>query len=325
MSLSTSFPLASRQWQRQSLASVLGSFLDGVVLTVSMHVEQKFWYSSLDSSEKKKTKISPATRTRTLFWRTWTLFWTNGISPFMEILIITPRPRTLFHTKSPRFQLGNGATPAGRGWYRRPDLVRLGRTENPSKSQLSHFLENDNKWIRLQHHVLSPLEQKKTNVAGEVERNFISRPLFVSGTRTIWSSDGNIGPVNHSNNTGEPVCCAETFHNILQVLSTQPSDDSLSHFAAQGIAHFLENHMGSGARKIEAIADGPECFLVPKPNGHKQLFFKQATLSLPGQSPTCTNPRSVPNCWTISSTVPQNNLKWLWKSSTTSRGTVVRK
>ena len=47
-------------------------------------------------------------------------------------------------------------------------------------------------------------------------------------------------------------------------------------FAAQSIAHFLENHMSSGARKIEAIADGPECFLVPKkPNGHKQLFFNR--------------------------------------------------
>ena len=46
--------------------------------------------------------------------------------------------------------------------------------------------------------------------------------------------------------------------------------------AAQSIAHFLENHMSSGARKIEAIADGPECFLVPKkPNGHKQLFFNR--------------------------------------------------
>ena len=32
-------------------------------------------------------------------------------------------------------------------------------------------------------------------------------------------------------------------------------------FAAQSIAHFLENHMSSGARKIEAIADGPKCFL----------------------------------------------------------------
>ena len=87
-------------------------------------------------------------------------FCTNGITLFMEVLIITPRPRTLFRTKSPWFHLGNDATPAGRGWYRRRDLVRLGRTENPSKSQLSHFFENDNKWIRLQHHVFSPLEQE---------------------------------------------------------------------------------------------------------------------------------------------------------------------
>ena len=53
--------------------------------------------------------------------------------------------------------------------------------------------------------------------------------------------------------------------------------------------------------------------------------FSTGTLSLPGQSPACTNPGSVPNCWTISSTVPRDNLKWLRKSSTTSRGTVVRK
>ena len=104
---------------------------------------------------KKKTKISPATRTCTS-----SFFLYKWYHSFMEVLIITPRLRTLFRTKSPWFHLGNDATPAGRGWYRRRDLVRLGRTENPSKSQLSHFFENDNKWIRLQHHVFSPLEQK---------------------------------------------------------------------------------------------------------------------------------------------------------------------
>ena len=38
---------------------------------------------------------------------------------------------------------------AGRERHRRRDQVRLGRTENTSKSQLPHFFENDNKWIRL--------------------------------------------------------------------------------------------------------------------------------------------------------------------------------
>ena len=154
MSLSTSFPLASRQWQRQFLVSPRK--LPRRSCAYSVHAcWAKFWDSSLDSSEKKKTKISPATRTCTS-----SFFCTNGITPFMEVLIITPHPGTLFRTKSPWFHLGNDATPAGRGWYRRRDLVRLGRTENPSKSQLSHFFENDNKWIRLQQRVFSPLEQK---------------------------------------------------------------------------------------------------------------------------------------------------------------------
>ena len=78
----------------------------------------------------------------------------------LSVLVITPRPHALFCTKSPLYHLANGASPAGRETYRRRDQVRLGPTENPSKSQLSHFFENDNKWIRLQHHVFSPLEQR---------------------------------------------------------------------------------------------------------------------------------------------------------------------
>ena len=155
MSLSTSFPLASRQWQRQFLVSPRR--LPRRSCAYSVHAcWAKFWDSSLVSSEKKKRRrfLLPQERVRRLF------FSTNGITPFMEVLIITPRPRTLFRTKSPWFHLGNDATPAGRGLYRRRDLVRLDRTKNPSKSELSHFFENDNKWIRLQHHVFSPLEQK---------------------------------------------------------------------------------------------------------------------------------------------------------------------
>ena len=60
----------------------------------------------------------------------------------------------------PRGDYFYAVTPAGRERHQRRDQVRLGRTENPSKSQLSHFFENDNKRIRLQHHVFSPFEQK---------------------------------------------------------------------------------------------------------------------------------------------------------------------
>ena len=71
--------------------------------------------------KKRRRFLLPQERVRRLF------FCTNGITPFMEVFIITPRPRTLFRTKSPWFHLSNGATPAGRGWYRRRDLVGLGR------------------------------------------------------------------------------------------------------------------------------------------------------------------------------------------------------
>ena len=107
MSLSTSFPLASRQWQRQSLALASEASSTELCLQCPCMLSKilrlfsrLFW--------KKKTKISPATRTCTS-----SFFCTNGITPFMEVLIITPRPRTLFSTKSPWFHLGNGATPAG--------------------------------------------------------------------------------------------------------------------------------------------------------------------------------------------------------------------
>ena len=63
----------------------------------------------------------------------------------LSVLVITPRPHALFCTKSPLYHLANGASPAGRETYRRRDQVRLGPTENPSKSQLPHFFENDNK------------------------------------------------------------------------------------------------------------------------------------------------------------------------------------
>ena len=62
-----------------------------------------------------------------------------------SVLVITPRPNALFCTKSPLFHLPNGASPTGRERYRRRNQVRLGRTENPSKSQFSNFFENDNK------------------------------------------------------------------------------------------------------------------------------------------------------------------------------------
>ena len=104
-----------------------------------MHVEQNFETLLSTLLKKKDEDFSCHKNVYVVF------FCTNGITPFMEVLIITPRPPTLFRTKSPWFHLHNDATPAGRGWYRRRDLVRLGRTENPSKSQLSHIFENDNK------------------------------------------------------------------------------------------------------------------------------------------------------------------------------------
>ena len=86
---------------------------------------------------------------------------TSGISPFLELLVITPRPHALFHLKSPWFHHADGALPAGHKFYQRRDIDqdRLGWTEKPLKSQLSHIFENG-KWIRLQHHVFSPLEQR---------------------------------------------------------------------------------------------------------------------------------------------------------------------
>ena len=117
-----------------------------------MHVEQNFETLLSTLLKKKGEDFSCHKNVYVVFF----FFCTNGITPVMEVLIITQPPRILFRTKSPWFHLSNGATPAGRGWYRRRDLVRLGWTENPSKSQLSHFFEND-KWIRLQLHVFCPL------------------------------------------------------------------------------------------------------------------------------------------------------------------------
>ena len=102
--------------------------------------------------------------------------------PLLSVLVITPRPHALFCTKSPLYHLANGASQAGRGRYRRCDQVRLGPTENPSKSQLSHFFENDNKWIRLQHHVFSPLEQMLPGTRNET--SFLG--LFSDLAHGIW-------------------------------------------------------------------------------------------------------------------------------------------
>ena len=153
MSLSTSFPLASRQWQRQFLVSPRK--LPRRSCAYSVHAcWAKFWDSSLDSLKKKDEDFSCHKNVYVVFFLyKWYHSFYGSFDHHTTPSYTVSHKITMVSSRQRRHA-------AGRGWYRRRDLVRLGRTENPSKSQLSHFFENDNKWVLLQHHVFSPLEQK---------------------------------------------------------------------------------------------------------------------------------------------------------------------
>ena len=158
------------------------SFLDGVVLTVSMHVEQNLRLFSRLFWKKKDEDFSCHKNVYVVF------FVQTGITPFMEVGWSSHHALVhCFAQNHHGFILATTPQkplPATRMVSNGRDLVRLGRTENPSKSQLSHFFENDNKWIRLQHHVFTPLDQKNKCCRGCGTKLHFWRPLFGSGTRT---------------------------------------------------------------------------------------------------------------------------------------------